>query len=49
MLLLNDNDLDIGEELPVNTLLELRTEQTNIIQTAQNTLKKPRHPIDTSS
>lgn len=31
MLLFDDDDLDMGEELPVNTLLELTTEQTNII------------------
>ena len=47
--ILEDDDLDTGEWLPINALLELTTEQTNVTQTEQNTLKKSRHPIDTSA
>ena len=44
-----DDDLDTGKELPINALSELTTEQTNVTQTEQNTLKKSRHLIDTSA
>ena len=35
--------------LPINSLLELTTEQTNVTQIEQNTLKKSRYSIDTSA